>query len=420
MPRVFWKFFIIVCVTLVITNTSIFSLVHFLEPFPPDRDQQQRELVLEQARAFLSKSGEAAARRFVETSEAVRPLGLKITKVAGECSPSRSNDTIHLAKDGACYTIFARGRQDALMEGMPFFLPWIAIFLSSVLAAAALAQYLIRPVVVLRDGLEALARGRFDIRIASKMASRKDEISALAQDFDVSASRLQELHDTQQRLFHDVSHELRSPLSRLQAVVGILRQGPGKLNAMLDRMDREVERLDVLVGEILTLAKLTTSTRLPIYKQNIDVIDLFHGIVEDAVFEAQTKGVVITGELEGQFWADVEGELLYRAFENILRNAVQYTAPNSQIAVRGDVIAEVLKVQVSDHGPGVAPGNLERIFQPFFRNTGDTPIRGYGLGLAIARQAIERHGGRVYAALPEGGGLAITFELPRQSETAAS
>jgi signal transduction histidine kinase len=103
-----------------------------------------------------------------------------------------------------------------------------------------------------------------------------------------------------------------------------------------------------------------------------------------------------------------------------LRNAVQYTAQNSVISVRGEVIADVLKVQVSDHGPGVAPDNLERIFQPFFRSNADTPIRGYGLGLAIARQAIERHGGRIYASLPEGGGLAITFELPQKSEMAAS
>jgi signal transduction histidine kinase len=291
-------------------------------------------------------------------------------------------------------------------------MPWLAMLVSSTISAAALARYLIRPVVHLRDGLSALAQGRFDIRIGDKMAGRRDEVTALAHDFDASAARLQELQDAQQRLFHDVSHELRSPLSRLQAVVGVLRQSPAKLDAMLDRMDREVERLDALVGEVLTLARLTTTANLRLKTQNLDVIDLLNEVLSDAVFEAESRKISITPNVDGCFLADVDGELIYRAFENVIRNAVKYTFAQSKISVHCETSLYLLKVCVSDHGPGVKRAELERIFQPFARGSDAEPKGGYGLGLAIARQAVEHHGGRVYASLPDAGGLAVTLELP--------
>ncbi|GGE07759.1 hypothetical protein GCM10008012_58370 [Rhizobium anhuiense] len=247
------------------------------------------------------------------------------------------------------------------------------------------------------------------------MAGRKDEVTALAHDFDSTAARLQELQEAQQRLFHDVSHELRSPLSRLQAAVGVLRQTPAKLGGMLDRMDREVERLDMLVGEVLTLARLTAGSSSSLKTQSLDVIDLLNEILGDAAFEAQARGVSITTSVDGVFLAEVEGELIYRALENVVRNAVKYTAEHSRIAVSCASTAERLTILVVDQGPGVRRDELERIFQPFSRGNDAAPRGGYGLGLAITRQAIERHGGRVYASLPAAGGLAITLEIPRKS-----
>lgn len=417
MPRLFWKFFAIIWLTLAMTLGAIIAIVSFFQAFPFARElgQWQRELVLNQTTNVFRSDGEDAAMRYVRMSEAMIPLGLHISKMSfsGSCASDSTVEARVIQKDGICYEISVSTQDVLILGDLSLLIPWLAIIVSSTISAAALARYLIRPVVHLRDGLSALAHGRFDIRIGDKMAGRKDEVTALAHDFDTSAARLQELQDAQQRLFHDVSHELRSPLSRLQAVVGVLRQSPTKIGAMLDRIDREVERLDVLVGEVLTLARLTSTPNREVKTQSLDVIDLLNEILTDAAFEAQARNVTITSSLEGSFLAEVEGELVYRALENVVRNAVKYTADQSQITVSCETTADLLKICVSDQGPGVTRDELERIFQPFSRGKDAVLRGGYGLGLAITRQAVERHGGRVYASLPDGGGLAVTLVLPR-------
>jgi two-component system OmpR family sensor kinase len=420
MPRLFWKFFAIIWLTLAGSVTVIIATVNYLQTPPPPfvrkLEHKHRQYVLNLTANVLRTDGEDVATRFVRASEATAPLGLTISKTteSGACAHEETDETRSILRDGACYRIRVPGRANFLLDSLAILMPWVAILLSSTLSAAALARYLIRSVVHLRDGLSALAHGRFDVRIGDKMAGRRDEVTALAHDFDATAARLQELQDAQQRLFHDVSHELRSPLSRLQAAVGVLRQSPAKLDGMLDRMDREVERLDTLVGEVLTLARLTAGSAVPLTTQTLDIIDLLNEILSDAAFEAQARQVSITTSVDGMFLADVDGELIYRAFENVVRNAVKYTAERSRISVHCEAAADLLRVRVADQGPGVGWDELERIFQPFSRGHDAVPKGGYGLGLAIARQAIERHGGRVYASLREGGGLDVTLELPRK------
>ncbi|MBX4870051.1 HAMP domain-containing protein [Rhizobium bangladeshense] len=418
MPRLFWKFFAIIWLTLTTTVGVIILLVNLLQgvPFARELEQERRSIALNLTANVLARDGEEAAAYFVRSSEETLPHGLTISKTAkpDACSDPKAADTRSVLKEGICYRIFLPAPPTFTFENFGPFMPWLTILISSTISAWALARYLIRPVVHLRDGLSALAHGRFDFRIGDKMAGRKDEVTALAHDFDSSASRLQELQDAQQRLFHDVSHELRSPLSRLQAAVGVLRQSPAKLGAMLDRMDREVERLDVLVGEVLTLARLTAGSGLPLKTQTVDVIELLNEILGDAAFEAQARGVSITTSVDGSFRAEVEGELIYRALENVVRNAVKYTAEHSFISVSCETAADRIKICVTDQGPGVKRDELERIFQPFSRGKEAVPRGGYGLGLAITRQAIERHGGRVHASLPDAGGLAITLELSRK------
>ncbi|MBB3351496.1 hypothetical protein FHT70_001413 [Rhizobium sp. BK049] len=417
MPRLFWKFFAIIWLTLTTTVGVIILLVNFLQgvPFARELEQERRSIALNLTANVLSRDGEEAAAHFVRSSQEMLPHGLTISKTEkpDACSDPKA-ETRSVLKEGICYRIFLPAPPTFTFENFGPFMPWLTILISSTISAWALARYLIRPVVHLRDGLSALAHGRFDFRIGDKMAGRKDEVTALAYDFDSSAARLQELQDAQQRLFHDVSHELRSPLSRLQAAVGVLRQSPAKLGAMLERMDREVERLDMLVGEVLTLARLTAGSGLPLKTQTVDVVELLNEILGDAAFEAQAREVSITTSVEGVFRAEVEGELIYRALENVVRNAVKYTADHSFISVSCETADDRLKICVTDRGPGVKRDELERIFQPFSRGKEAVPRGGYGLGLAITRQAIERHGGRVHASLPEAGGLAITLELPRK------
>ncbi|MGR9180149.1 HAMP domain-containing sensor histidine kinase (plasmid) [Rhizobium leguminosarum] len=421
MPRLFWKFFATIWLTLATTLTVIIVIVNLFQIPPPgrDREYQERAIILKLTANVLTRDGEDAAARFIHTSEYTVPLGLTLSKTmeSPACGDEGRAETKSILKDGICYRISVAPEANFLLniaDNLALLVPWLSIFVSSTVAAAALARYLIRPVVHLRDGLSALAHGRFDFRIGNQMAGRKDEVTALAHDFDSTATRLQELQDAQQRLFHDVSHELRSPLSRLQAAVGVLRQSPAKLGAMLDRMDREVERLDALVGEVLTLARLTAGSGLPLKTQTLDVIELLNEILGDSAFEAQAREVSITTSVEGTFRAEVEGELIYRALENVVRNAVKYTADHSHISVTCEATTDRLKICVTDQGPGVRRDELERIFQPFSRGKEAVPRGGYGLGLAITRQAIERHGGRVHASLPDAGGLAVTLELPRK------
>jgi two-component system OmpR family sensor kinase len=417
MPRLFKKFFVITWLTLAASVAIIILTLNFFETLPSASklEHQKHEVVLELIENVLVKDGEDAARRLARISEDTVPVGLTISRIAeaGACANRSMAETRIVLKDGICYRISVPQQYNVILDTLGPFVPGFGILISSAISAAALALYLIRPVVHLRNGLSALAHGRFDVRIGHKMAGRNDEVSALAHDFDSSAARLQELQDAQQRLFHDVSHELRSPLSRLQAVGGVLRQSPAKLDAMLDRMDREVERLDALVGEVLTLARLTAGSRLPLKTQTLDVVDLLNEILGDAAFEAQAREVSITANVDDSFLAEVDGELIYRALENVIRNAVKYTAEHSQITVQCETTGDLLKVCVADQGPGVRRDELERIFQPFSRGSDAAPRGGYGLGLAIARQAIECHGGRVYASLPIVDGLVIILEIPR-------
>lgn len=418
MPRLFNKFFLIIWLTLATSVAIIILTLNFFETLPSASklERQKQEVVLKLTESLLVNDGEDAARGLARASKGAVPVGLTISKIAnpGACADKSTAETRTVLKDGICYRISLPQQYSVIPDTLGPLVPAFGILISSALSAAALARYLVRPVVHLRDGLSALAQGRFDVRIGHKMAGRKDEVSALAHNFDSSAALLQELQDAQQRLFHDVSHELRSPLSRLQAVGGVLRQNPAKLNAMLDRMDREIERLDVLVGEVLTLARLTASSRLPLKTQTLDVIDLLNEILGDAAFEAQKREVLITTSVDDSFLAEVEGELIYRALENVIRNAVKYTAEHSQITVQCATTDDLLKVCVADQGLGVGRDELEQIFQPFSRGNDAAAKGGYGLGLAIARQAIEHHGGLVYASLPDVGGLAIMMEIPRQ------
>ncbi|MBB4351722.1 HAMP domain-containing sensor histidine kinase [Aliirhizobium cellulosilyticum] len=416
MPRLFWKFFITIWATLAICVAIIIVIVNSTqaEPFAVELRRQQEEMLIGLTGRILEADGESAARSFIRKSEEMYPVGLALSKFAdrANCAVSFGGTDRVVPRLNDCFRIEVTPQPLFSVQRLAVVMPWVAILIASAISAAMLARYLIRPVVHLRDGLSALAHGRFNVRIGDKMAGRRDEVTALAHDFDTTAARLAEFQGAQQHLFHQVSHELRSPLSRLQAATGILRQNPRKLPVMLDRMDREVERLDVLVGEVLTLARLTVSSGVPIKTQTVDVIELLNAILADAGFEAQSRGISVTDRIEGTFLANVEGEMIYRALENVVRNAVKYTADDTSVLVVSEIGDGVLSIQITDQGAGVQPDELERIFQPFCRGQGAQDTTGYGLGLTISRQALERHGGWIFATLTPAGGLMISLGIP--------
>lgn len=302
--------------------------------------------------------------------------------------------------------------------------------LASLAFSALLAGYLTRPIRHLRRAFADAADGRLDTRVAPLMGRRRDEIAGLGKDFDRMAERLQKLIVSQRRLLHDVSHELRSPLARLQAAVGLARQDPERTAAMLDRIERDTQRLDTLVGELLTLARLEANAG-DAARQEVDLGELLQEIVEDARFEAQARGrdVKLDAPAAPVTVARAQPEWLQRALENVIRNAVRHTAEGSTIEVtlragtqagrpapagaegpRRHEPGTVIAIVVADRGPGVPPDQLEAIFEPFHRGSGSAD--GHGLGLAIARRALAAHRGTIEAANRSGGGLEVTMTLP--------
>jgi two-component system, OmpR family, sensor kinase len=293
----------------------------------------------------------------------------------------------------------------------PPILPILAALLGSLAASALLAWYFARPIRHLRWALGEIAEGRFDTRVQQLMDGRRDELADLGGEVDLMAQKLDALVSTQRRLLHDVSHELRSPLARIQAAIGLGRQDAAKVEATLERVERETVRLDALVGQLLTLARLDAGTGSePVVA--LDVVELLADIARDARFEARAANRDL--EFAGDVGFVIHGrdETLHRAFENVLRNAVKYTASGTTVLVTAELsTSERLCVSVCDRGPGVPPSQLSAIFEPFHR-LADNDHSGFGLGLAIARRAIEAHGGTVRAENRPEGGLCIVIELP--------
>jgi two-component system OmpR family sensor kinase len=294
----------------------------------------------------------------------------------------------------------------------PPILPILAGLIGSLAASALLAWYFARPIRHLRWALGEIAEGRFDTRVQQLMDGRHDELADLGRDVDLMARKLDTLVSAQRRLLHDVSHELRSPLARIQAAIGLGRQDTAKIEATMERVERETVRLDALVGQLLTLARLDAGTGTePVVE--LDIVELLADIAHDARFEARAAGRDLDFYGDVAFVTHGRDETLRRAFENVLRNAVKYTAKGTTVKVWTELVApERLCLSVCDCGPGVPPSQLAAIFEPFHRVAHSGPD-GFGLGLAIAHRAIAAHGGTIRAENRPEGGLCIVVELPK-------
>jgi signal transduction histidine kinase len=290
-------------------------------------------------------------------------------------------------------------------------IPLIIGTVMSALFSGYLAYYLAWPLAYLRRAMSEVAQGRFETRVKPMMGGRRDEIVDLAEDCDRMANQLKLLVEAQQHLLHDISHELRSPLTRMQAAIGLLQQDPAR-QEMVERIQRESVRMDTLIEALLTLARLQGRPE-SIEREPLDIIELLTVIVEDAQFEAGMKGCRVSLQACPAFVSCVSGELLYRCFENVIRNAVRYTRPGMTVVVSAEVNpdASCLRVWITDQGPGVENERLQCIFHPFERGLNEAGT-GFGLGLAIAARAVEMHGGTIVARNEPSGGLTVEISLP--------
>ena len=309
-------------------------------------------------------------------------------------------------------------------RGMP--LPGLIIaIISSGLVCYFLSWYLTKPIVRLRAATRQLAAGDLTARSGAPATKRKDEVAGLMRDFDAMAERLEMLVKAQSRLLNDISHELRSPLARLNVALGLARQRAGVESAdMLDRIELEASRLNELIGRILTLARLEDGEqRVP--QTPVPLGELVANVAEDAEFEAQERHChVHTVIPEGDWGVRGNDSLLHSAVENVVRNAIRYTAEGSPVEIaltseeRSGGAEAVLRV--SDSGPGVPENALAKLFEPFYRldDARGRLTGGVGLGLAITERAVRFHGGKVAAFNRAEGGLLVEIRLPLISRLA--
>jgi len=292
-------------------------------------------------------------------------------------------------------------------------IPLVAISISG-LICYLLTRHITSPLFELRRGAEAIAAGNLTARVPETLRKRGDEIGQLGRDFDRMAERLESLVDGHKRLLGDVSHELRSPLSRLLVALGLMRRAnTEEVPELLDRIALEARRLDNLIGQLLTLSRIDSGSHAAAVS-SIDLAALVHEVVADADFEAraQSRRVAVTALEE----CTVSGseELLRSAIENIVRNGVRHTPQETAVDVSIHRERNRAVIRVRDRGPGVPETMLSEIFLPFRRvqTIDGTPNEGSGLGLAIAQRAVAANGGRIGARNGADGGLIVDIEFP--------
>jgi signal transduction histidine kinase len=291
--------------------------------------------------------------------------------------------------------------------------PIVGGILASLSSAALLAWLLSKPIRSLQSAITDAANGNLDIRIADRMGPGNDELKDLGVEFDRMIERLRNLIVAQRQLLKDVSHELRSPMARIQAAIGLANQQPDQAPALMERIQMESVRIDKLIGELLALARLQAGVDNPL-NEEIELHELLSDIVDDARFEATAKGRVIhvESEIDGVVRGNVA--LLRRGVENVIRNAIKYSHRGGTVEV-GTTLGSgdrTVVVSVRDSGTGVPESDIAHIFDPFFRSPTHARKEGSGLGLAIAKRVIESHGGSIVASNVPGGGLRVNIELP--------
>jgi two-component system sensor histidine kinase CpxA len=448
MHRLFWKIFLSFWAALIVfAGATIYAASHYLEQ---TRQQQEaaspRERLARhaaEAQHIADVGGVEALRKWLREIDRTEPVPLLLVdrdgaELLGRSVPPLASE--RMAREGMRprhMHPMARPRAVIRLPDLSEYLlipdfqgvtlgrvlarprvialPLVVAALVSGLVCLVLARYLTAPLARLRRATESYASGDLSARVAPSLGARQDEVAELAQAFDRMAEQLQALMGAQRQLLSDVSHELRSPLARLQVALGLARQrAEGRASNELDRIERETERLNELIGQVLSLARLESGVTAPA-REPVDLAELLERVAADADFEARAANRRV--EIAHSTPATVEGDarLLRSALENIARNAVRYTAEGTAVtlSLARDTQQARWLVTIRDQGPGVPDDMLPRLFEPFAR-VGDARDRasgGYGLGLAIARKAIRLHGGEVSARNESEGGLSVVVAL---------
>lgn len=306
-----------------------------------------------------------------------------------------------------------------------------AILMTVGIVCYALARHLTNPIARLRAATHQFASGDLSTRVGASLGTRRDELADLGHDFDQMAERIESLMSAQRRLLSDISHELRSPLARLSVALELARQRAGvEAESSLNRIEREAQRLNEMIGQLLTLSRLESGAQV-LVRQRLDLSRLLEEVAEDADFEARSRQRQVRITQATPCWLNGNEDLLRSAIENVVRNAVRYTGEKTTVELAlqvwqgresstGESSAQAV-LTVRDYGCGVPAEALESIFRPFYRvaDARERQSGGVGLGLAIVQRAVHWHGGEVQAHNAVGGGLLVEFKLPVETTVAA-
>ena len=433
MRGLYWKLFVWFWIMIILTGLAAFGLVRW--SFEHQRTEEMEAQAVRLARAaddVWQKGGMPAVHRWLHQMNGTRPDWILVVPEDGSWLPPRLRPALreHLRQargiSGAVVTRFRRGRLVSAPLGSashlrlvlfspshrmrPRPLRWIWVSTALVVSALlclVLAWWLTRPIRQLTTVARRLGDG--DLSARSGMGRRGDEIGRLARTLDEAAERIQQLLQVHRRLVSDVSHELRSPLARLKVAVELARSR-GRDGTELDRIETEADRLETMISELLMLSRLEAG-EVSELARGFDLAAMVREVIRDAEFEF--AGIRIDATVPHACPMHGHEALLRSAFENVLRNALRYT---SGACVRVTLArgADVLRLSVRDHGPGVPEGDLPRLFDPFYRvsEARDRDSGGFGLGLAIAARAVALHHGEIRAENAEGGGLQVSIDLP--------
>ena len=444
--RIFWSFWLAIALILVGTVTAaVHEAIAFREQLP----WAQRGKLFQQAAIAFEHGGPPALERWARTLKGGpfydrtfligpderdllgRPLPplleAFLTPGAGPTQgrpPPIGGALVLTQPDGRIYQVVVTDlKQHPLLFFGALGLPGVAgttlilALVVSTLICLLLARHLVGPIDRLRQAARTVAAGNLDVRVGPGMKGRHDDLARLAADFDAMTTRVQGLLETKQQLLRDVSHELRSPLTRLQLALS-LAQRHEELPRQLDRIGREADRLEQLIARILKLARLERPAA-PLAGEPVDIGALLGQIVADVAIEADARGCRIAVRAGQGLQMSADPELLRSAFENVIRNAVRYGAAGSEVSVEArwetpQSAEAAIEVTVRDHGPGVPGKDLEAVFEPFYRVDAarHRAVGGDGLGLAIAARSVAAHGGNISARNAEGGGLIVRMRLP--------
>ena len=325
------------------------------------------------------------------------------------------------APGGEGYTVVGQipgPRIGGVTQPVAMALRLLVVVMTGGVVCYGLARYLTSPVARLQKATQQLAGGDLTTRVGSLLEKRGDEFANLGHDFDLMAERIEGLINSQRRLLSDISHELRSPLARLNVALELARKRTGsEAGASLDRIEREAERMNELISQLLGLSRLDSDAELR-QEESIRLADLVQEVAADADYEATSQNRRVSVMESEDCVVTGSPELLRSAIENIVRNGLHYTAKDTRVEVRlscsriNDQGYAV--VVVRDHGPGVPDGAQKQLFRPFYRveEARDRLSGGSGLGLAIAERIIRLHGGTVTATNASEKGLQMEIRLP--------